>query len=393
MPTPVSARSERADDADHDLDCSECGAPTVSDRRTVDELILCADCAEDWYRCGDCGRFDSFTITTAGGDEVCDSCASAYTYCLDCDCPAEDTVGVDGGDEVCTSCLRHGYHECQHCDTYIRDGENYCGHCEATQYSDDIFDSFYRPSPVFHGSGPLYLGLELEVRLPHGVDRAAATAVEHLGGLGYLKHDGSISCGFELVTHPMSFPWAIEHFPWSLLARLRLLGAYTDDEVGIHVHLSRDGFDGPSHVYRWMKFVYRNQQSVTVLARRDAPYWAAFDEGARAEIASYAKGSPSTHGRYQAINVCSEPTYELRVFASSLDTREVQAALGFAAASAEYTRALTAADIARGGWEWDPFVAWLRVRPAYAALLAELDRLGIAGTPADSEGEGLACAS
>jgi hypothetical protein len=64
------------------------------------------------------------------------------------------------------------------------------------------------------------------------------------------------------------------------------------------------------------------------------------------------------------------------VFASSLDPHEVQAALGFAAASVEYTRDLTVDKILKdGGWAWPAFVAWLDQQPAYAPLTEQLEAL------------------
>ncbi|MFF0499749.1 hypothetical protein ACFYU5_33445 [Nocardia aobensis] len=48
----------------------------------------------------------------------------------------------------------------------------------------------YRPDPRFHGTGPLYLGLELEIIVPeHRFDTCATLATDHLAGLGYLKRD------------------------------------------------------------------------------------------------------------------------------------------------------------------------------------------------------------
>jgi hypothetical protein len=104
-----------------------------------------------------------------------------------------------------------------------------------------------------------------------------------------------------------------------------------------------------------------------------------FDPGARARAAAHAKGETGGAFRYQAINVCPEDTFELRVFASSLHAQEVQAALAFADASVEYTRTLSAADIARRrGWEWVAFTAWLGARPEYRCLTDELEALACA---------------
>ena len=113
-----------------------------------------------------------------------------------------------------------------------------------------IHDYSYKPRPFFHGDGPLFLGLELEVATPSHDRSYAWTAHRWLGSLGYLKSDSSIDVGFEIVTHPMSYLWAIHHFPWEMLPELAETGCRATQQTGLHVHLSRDGFTGPLHVYR-----------------------------------------------------------------------------------------------------------------------------------------------
>src|SRR5439155_8451606 len=106
-----------------------------------------------------------------------------------------------------------------------------------------VYDYSYKPVPVFHGIGPLFLGPEIEVQTPHDRDwECAELACNHLGSLGYLKTDSSINGGFEIVTHPMSYPWAIENFPWHMLTQLDGMGCYASESTGIHVHVSRAAF-------------------------------------------------------------------------------------------------------------------------------------------------------
>lgn len=360
--------------------CDGCSEHTRDPRRTVLDTQLCADCARTWSKCGDCHLYSRYITAIVGGGDVCDDCRDAYPICDDCDDRCHDTTTVDGGNEVCIGCRVDDYHECVDCLALIQRAEDYCASCALDHPGHDEIRSYdYKPTPVFHGRGPLYLGLELELKTPsRQLFDAAEAALTELGDLGYLKHDSSIDCGFELVTHPMDFSYARREFPWSLLPRLRLLGAFTDDEVGIHVHVSRDGFASPAHVYRWMKFVYRNQHPVTVLARRDTSQWADFGAHTRERMAGYARGNRNGL-RYEAINVRPQETFELRVFASSLHRQQVLAALAFADASVEYTRGLTAAQIARRrGWEWSAFTAWIATRPHYAALTAELEDLACA---------------
>ncbi|MFC9965223.1 MULTISPECIES: hypothetical protein [Nocardia] len=369
MPTPVLAEPA----------CGQFRTPTpAADLVDLPDTDgLCGDCRADWPECPQCRSSVRDLVEVISGHDLCPSCAQDYLRCGDCLARTARPYPTDDGIDVCEMCASE-YRECDTCVTLVPFGTDQCSDCRSDHPA--IFDYFYKPTPVFHGDGPLYLGLELEIRATReGFTDAVDTAVAAVGDLAYLKHDGSISCGFELVTHPMTYHYAISEFPWSLLNRLRLLGCHTDDEVGIHIHLSRDGFDSPAHIYRWMKFIHRNQPEVTTLARRDST-WAQFTPAARQRCREFARGSHRGLGRQQAINVYPEDTFELRVFASSLKPQQVQAALGFAHASVEYTRNLRSRDIARyHGWEWSSFATWVSARPDYAPLTLELTQLGIDG--------------
>lgn len=243
---------------------------------------------------------------------------------------------------------------------------------------DDLIRSWdYKPTPEFHGVGPLFLGAELEVEITT-YDRAdsARIAQDRLGGLGYLKGDGSLDYGFEIVTHPMSYTYAMESFPWDMLPELRRSGATAAESAGLHVHVSRDGFTSPLHRYRWMKFIYRNENNVCRIARRRSSEWAPFRPDARRRIKDNAKWPNPYEDRYQAVNVQNTHTLELRIFRSTLRPERLQAALGFASASVEYTRGLTAHEITRNkGWEWPTFQTWVNDRTEYQPLAKEMERL------------------
>lgn len=359
--------------------CSDCGDPVSEVRSTVDGADICTDCAsENYTSCDRCGDYASSTETTVDGNEICDRCARRYfTGCDRCAqmSPDRDTETAADGSNVCLSCASEAYWRCEGCDELIDCGD-YCSWCEENlpESSDLIYNYSYKPEPKFHGTGPLFLGLELEINTSGGyLTDCAETAMSSLSSLGYLKEDCSIDHGFEIVTHPMSYDWAMDHFPWDMLGRLEREGCDADGN-GLHVHISRAAFTSPCHVYRWMKLFYRNADEVTTVARRVSDQWAAFDATARKHVKDYAKGAKGA--RYQAINTQNNDTFELRVFASSLNPQEVKAALGLAAASVEYTRDLTVSDIARNrAWEWMPFVAWLNDHPGYEPLSRELEDL------------------
>jgi hypothetical protein len=362
------------------MPCVECAA----DIETYEGDVGCHGCVpEGHWQCGGCDEWYR-------DGSPCERCVT----CARCDgrVPDDDTVETVRGSTICADCQRDSYWQCQVCDGWNRDGDD-CGNdccdpdgCDCDDCRDDddddgddfdglVNDYSYKPCPVFHGTGPLFLGPEIEIETPYSGEVACAEiAGAHLGSLGYLKTDASIDHGFEIVTHPMSYDWAIANFPWQMLTELRDLGCRTSDGTGIHVHVSRAGFSSAGHIYRWMKLIYRNERHVKIVARRSSDTWAAFTDHDRKAVKDYVKGGRGE--RHRAINTNNADTFELRVFASSLDPHEVQAALGFAAASVEYTRDLTVDQIANGGaWTWSAFVAWLSDQPAYQPLSQELEAL------------------
>lgn len=370
---------------DEVIECDDCGE-RVSDTRSADDSLVCLSCADEYSTCDRCDHLTSTTSRTVDGENVCRSCARLhYRRCDECSRLTDryDAWATASGSTLCPSCA-DGYWSCEGCGELIDEGD-YCSSCEPEHEDLScaglINDYGYKPPPRFHGTGPLYLGLELEINAPTGELRdCAESAVRHLGTLGYLKEDCSINddtgYGFEVVTHPMSYDWAVDRFPWEMLTDLarRACGA---DGNGLHVHVSRAAFESAIHVYRWMKFLYRNSRQVTAVARRESGQWAAFHDRDRQQVKDYSKGARGA--RYRAINTNNAETFELRVFASSLRPQEVQAALGLAAASVEYTRFLTVADIAqRDGWSWPAFVAWLDEHHEYAPLSDELEALACA---------------
>ncbi|MFD4407718.1 hypothetical protein ACFWPH_33635 [Nocardia sp. NPDC058499] len=316
-------------------------------------------------------------MRTDTDEPVCYLCVNLFDSCFGCSRYTASSRYLSGGFRACPRCADTRYSPCDDCGTLLREH----GSCDLCAYPQRVRSYRYKPDPRFHGNGPLFLGLELEVIVPaHRYNDAAATATERLGRMGYLKTDSSIHpTGFEIVTHPLAYPYAIEHFPWPLLGELDELGCRADSTVGLHVHASRAGFDSPAHVYRWMKLLYRNEGAVSTLARRRSRY-APFDLAARARARETAKDCKHAVGldRYQAINPHPRHTLELRVFASSLVVGQVQAALAFTAASIDYTRNLRIPDIRAGAWEWGAFTAWVTGRPEYAPLSVELEALACA---------------
>lgn len=347
------------------LRCVHCSSNGV-DRRIVD-LATQTDMRYQTHRAGEPG----LTL-------VCYDCLNTWYYtCNSCD-------NMVGNNDVCPNCPENtNLYETDDDDDLSVSSERcgYCYNCTRSRRCDNvtIVHSYsYKPTPHFFGKGPVYMGFELEVAYGQYAEDSRTSpdeyAVSELGKLGYLKEDSSISGGgFEIVTHPMSYSFAMSKFPWDMLSELSDMGMYAASSCGLHVHVSKTAFADKKHIYRWMKFFYRNETNITAIARRNSDEWAKFSPIAREDIKNYAKGKRGSD-RYNAINTTNRTTFEIRIFASSLREAEIKAALGLVDASVEYTRNLTTSDILRNkGWEWQSFQTWLT--DEYAPLRSEADKL------------------
>lgn len=363
-------------------ECHSCGeTPAVVLSHEGHEF--CDPCAVELSECDRCGElYEGESIELTDGNLWGPCCSEYAQQCTDCHqyAPYCNTINDE---PVCDSCTSEYYSYCNNCGRYHHiDDEGMCdgcGYCEGRccnchRHSRLVRNYSYKPEPVFHGAGPLFMGLELEIECDN-VSQTAQLVTERLGDLAYLKDDGSISCGFEIVTHPMSHEYAAQSFPWQLLDELKDMHAHGED-TGLHIHVNRDGFQRDkkgsreAHTYRWLKFFHRNQEHVQLVARRDSGEWAAWRTDDRSRALDYAKGGMYGAARYSAINVTNAATFEVRVFRSTVDRTELRAALDLVAASVEYTRQLRAADACKGGWEWPAFEGWLQDRSGvYCGLI------------------------
>lgn len=80
-----------------------------------------------------------------------------------------------------------------------------------------IHEYSYRPAPNFYGNGPRFFGVELEID-EGGEYESKAKKLLNVANRDteniYIKHDGSLDEGLELVTHPMSLEYQLTKMPW-----------------------------------------------------------------------------------------------------------------------------------------------------------------------------------
>ena len=288
--------------------------------------IYCPGCTELWQEtnpdyvsCDECnqmfGDADDLYWSELHQDSRCRDCYNSEIECDDCG----DCFGEEDGHS---------------CDSRTRN------------YSEYVHSWSYKPDPRFWGEGKYYLGFELEVEDTNdnyaiGAELAHNTLnpVRNRKYRGYLKGDGSLTNGFEIVTHPHTLEEYQKNFPWTMLTELKKLRfrSWNTSTCGLHVHVSRTAFDNDDHQIRFIKLIYDNERQVQRIAGRSSNYASFSDAG---KIIPKVKYKNQSNGRYAAVNVEPDNTLEVRVFKGSLHIPRILSGLEFVHSVVEYTREL-----------------------------------------------------
>lgn len=293
--------------------CIVCGA-AQEDLEVFEGQLFCPSCLEDrTCLCQRCGkRF--WKEQNEGNEEqpLCPDCFELYyAACEECGVilPLGEVFYDEEDQALCWTC----YHRCQH--------------------SKPIQDYCYKPEPIFYGEGNRFFGVELEADLGGEVNSKALRLLkipnekeERL----YIKHDGSLDEGFELVSHPMTLAYHRQKMPWpELLATARELGyrSHQTATCGLHVHVNRDAFgeteaEQDACIARILYFFERNWEELLKFSRRtrhQLERWAdryGYKEHPR-EILEHAKKGCRGE-RYTCVNLQNEATVEFRIFRGTL---------------------------------------------------------------------------
>ena len=187
---------------------------------------------ETTYICERCGeRVPADACTMVADTILCPDCVDMYTTVCDC-CGERLFLSDDHGDEnitLCERCYERHYTHCERCgrvisysDAYYEDDdedEPLCYNClQARLQQATIHDYSYTPRLIFHGerSNERFFGVELEID-GNGKSRKNAGEILNVANEDaqnlYIKSDGSLDCGMELVTHPMTLQYHIEQMP------------------------------------------------------------------------------------------------------------------------------------------------------------------------------------
>ena len=295
--------------------CEYCGCPLdENDVYTHDNVIMCADCYDDNTReCGCCNR-RIWNDDDEGDDNV----------------------------TLCASCRENNYTTCESCgmlihenDAYYDDDDDYpycysCYHNSGRRKA--IHNYSFKPDPIFYGSEKIYMGVELEIDSGGCDDDNAQILLdiancdnEHM----YIKTDGSLNTGMELVTHPMTLDYHINHMSWAEICEKAVRLGYRSHKTttcGLHIHVNRTAFGSDRDeqeicISRILFFVERFWQELLRFSRRTESQinrWAARygmkDNPKQVLDNAKSKGN----GRYASVNLCNYSTIEFRIFRGTL---------------------------------------------------------------------------
>lgn len=125
-----------------------------------------------------------------------------------------------------------------------------------------------------------------------------------------LEHDGSLNCGFELITMPMTRRALIAFTKQDWFVRLVNMSLGDNDTNGLHIHVSKRGIVYRSRLmYQW-KAVENYIQS----AYRYSNDYCSFPWGSAENFYMSNRKSYNRQERYDCINFNNEKTIEFRIF-------------------------------------------------------------------------------
>ena len=302
--------------------CCVCGTLHLVEELTeFDDSYLCESCLHtETTRCQRCGE-RIWTDDNSGDSNtpLCQSCYDRYyTSCEDCG----RTISYD-----------EAYYQDDDDDQY--EPRCYSCHCRHTDHQ-VIHDYYYKPTVLFfHTSKEAapcrYFGLELEIDCA-GEDETHARRLSDIANASadhlYIKHDGSLDSGMELVSHAMTRAYHETVMPWKeILSAAKNMGyrSHQAGTCGLHVHVNRTAFgeteaEQDDVIARVLFFFEKHWEELLKFSRRtprQLKKWAdryGYKDHPK-EILDHAKGNEE---RYTCVNLTNTNTIEFRIFRGSL---------------------------------------------------------------------------
>ena len=320
--------------------CSVCGCITFYERKVyINEnayMYYCPDCyyEDNVKRCKNCHKY----YTDSDNDNLCHACQKDFVYCRNCDTVYEKNL-IEFKDNMCTNC-------------YVR-----------KKKKESLHSYSYKPKACFKkdksedDEHKEFMGIELEFENEDYIsddERLNTTfkLAEKYEDFMYIKTDGSLSYGLEIVTHPISLTSWLNEYLEKLKDIINILNAdgyYSDTKnCGLHIHFSKKalGFNEKDTKCTIIKLVtlfsrLQNKGFLIKFSRRlleKFEKWANFYKLEKLNILSNVNLSDDDvcdeifyllkeESRYRIINIQNKNTIEFRLFKGTDDIEDIKASL------------------------------------------------------------------
>lgn len=244
------------------------------------------------------------------------------------------------GSFICETCYQNT-RICRHCEDRFESTEAvYCNDCPSSYF----YQTDYKPIPIFKGKGPLFFGVELEAELPTSIPhRTIIQNLSEFKSLIYLKEDGSLDYGVEIVTHPFSLRYHLIQFEWEKLCQIMQLGGAQSHDTctcGFHVHVSRAALTESDEI-KLAFFLHTQRDLVWKIARRTATEYCVTQHKSKPK-----KEDRKNYSRHEVINFKNENTVEFRPFRGTLKATTILATLEFVDALIHFVKITSVIKIA-----------------------------------------------
>ena len=346
--------------------------------RNYDDIVLTAsgyyahydDCAEidgeyyhkdiDAYEIA-WDEIDEVYILDDEARQVFDNRREFYTHYRNC--TSSNDIYEYGDDYITLSYMEYNslVHDCDGEIRHIDDVYYWESDCEYHDEPEDDEDEdddgaqlinrySYKPTPKFFtlpydDKNSPFLGIELEIErrnsdsIKHG-ELAQQIANEHW----YFKTDGSLTDGFEIVTHPLTFNY-LNHAKESILKSLKFISdsgynSYNANTCGMHIHITKKAFT-TWQLYRFLKFFVENKEFIIGISQRKGDKlekWANIEDNTNSELIYKAKKKDGNTARYVAVNLQNYSTIEIRIFRGTLNPQSFYKNIEFVYSLFMYTK-------------------------------------------------------
>lgn len=382
----------RHSNSDEESACPDCGQVTHlviwHDEDEEDVISVCPDCLLDNYLiCPSCNHLrEKATMEVVNDTAYCSQCFAAFPRCSQCGTMItnaysgytllDGTINPSTPVRLCSDCFIDAHSvECSRCNRHFtrlaNNRRRMCQECldeeaeENRSWNTRIHG--YHERPRYHMCGSrrnsLKLGVEVEVDDGNNRNACAAKALGLTNDL-YANTDGSLNCGFEIISHPATLNYHMTKIPWAkVLDIVKEYGFDADgtNTCGLHVHVSRKFFgetntDQNLQIMKLIMLVSRFWDShITTFARRESDRWAGrntcCDEVTYLETRESLLEKYCDDSRYRAINLTNSNTVEFRMFKGTVDYTILMATLQFVDGICRAAKNIKFKDLNNAKWE------------------------------------------